>query len=203
MDFSHADRAHETSTEALLERWNELPSLGDSPFDSAWRNNTLPPCTTLEPQAVHPDQLHSTLWSPSLASDTNSAASGASSRTSASSNISLNDATAPFTTEYRPRGPTGKRKGATRRITPKSKKHAHELSRNRTAATKYRTRQKSYVDGLQQKCKDAEMKRQLKMSMVQSLRDELFGLRRELLKHTHCGDANVRNYGWNVASSLS
>jgi len=203
MDYILSHRANDTHTEGFLGRWNGSPSLDDSVFDSPWKQNVLLPYTTIEPQAVHPEQLHSTQWSPSLASGTASPASATMSRTNSSSrNVSLNNSAAPTTSEYRPRGPTGKRKGSTRRITPKSKKHAHELSRNRTAATKYRNRQKNYVDGLQQKCRDAELKREAKMSMVQSLRDELFGLRRELLRHTSCGDSKVREYGWRVSSAF-
>jgi hypothetical protein len=40
------------------------------------------------------------------------------------------------------------------------------------------------------------------MSILQSLRDELFGLRQELLRHTNCGDSKVRDLGFNIETSL-
>ena len=198
-----------SSTKALSSRWGELPILDSSPFpdlDSPWKSShnpfsPFPP--KFEPQVIQPTQLQSTQWSSSSpASDTNSAASPTTSRTSTASSLSLNGTAGSTINEYRPRGSTGKRKNSIRRITPKSKKHAHELSRNRAAATKYRNRQKNHVDELQQKCKDVEMQREMKLSTVQSLRDELFGLRRELLRHTNCGDSHIREYGWNIGSSL-
>jgi hypothetical protein len=199
----------ETSTLGLSGRWNRLLTLEVAPtqdLDSPWKSGHNPFrhfSPTFETQAIQPTQLHGSLWrSYSLGSERAPSASTSTSRTSASSSMDSTDGAAPPKSEYRPRGPTGKRKGATRRITPRSEKHAHELLRNRTAATKYRNRQKVYVDGLQQKCKDAEMKRQLTMSMVQSLRDELFGMRRELLRHTNCGDLKARDLSFGIETSL-
>lgn len=205
MEFSRLGNLHDLSLPVLFGKWNGLPTLEGSPFpdlDSPWKNghNPFSPLpSTFEPQAIRPTQLHAAQWSPTT-SNTTSPTSATTSRTSA--NESWQDSIDPTTNEYRPRGPTGKRKASVRRITPKSKKHAHELSRNRTAATKYRNRQKTYVDGLQEKCKDAEMQMQVKLSMVQSLRDELFELRRELLRHSSCGDSKVKDYSWGFDSAL-
>lgn len=205
MEFSGIGDLGGTGAPGLSGRWSGLPTseaLTFQDLDSPWKSGHgayRPSPSTLETQAIRPTQLHNNVWGPfSSGSMRNSSSLTLISRTSSSNSTDWTDSAAPPINEYRPRGPTGKRKGAVRRITPKSKKHAYELSRNRTAATKYRDRQKLYVDGLQEKCKQAETKRQLTISMVQSLRHELLELRREILKHTHCGDSKVREYGYNV-----
>jgi hypothetical protein len=190
MDFLATEKSYGSSTEApFFAQWNGLPTLEDSPFKNPdpWRHNRLPPFATLNPQAVHPEQLHiTTQWSPSLSSSLSTTPSSTSASTSSSTSPN-NTAKETNTNTYRPRAPTAKRNGINRSIKPRSKKHAHELSRNRTAATKYRNRRKSFVDDLQVRCADAEKTRERTMELVKALREEVLVLRREVLRHAGCG----------------
>ena len=190
MEFVPTEKPYESSLEApLFAQWNGLPAFEDSHFKTPdpWRHNPLPPLPTLNPQAVHPKQLHiTTQWSRSLSSSLSPTSSSTSPSTS-SSTLPNNAAEETSMTTYRPRAPTGKRNGVNRRIKPRSKKHAHELSRNRTAATKYRNRRKSFVDDLQERCADAERTRERTMELVKTLKEEVLTLRREILRHAGCG----------------
>jgi len=96
--------------------------------------------------------------------------------------------------EYKPRQRTGKRKSSTRRIPPKSARHAQQLERNRVAATKCRDRHKNYVESLQQRCRDEETRREIQRSLALRLHEEVRYLRNELLKYHNCDCNNTKEF---------
>lgn len=98
-----------------------------------------------------------------------------------------------FNDTYRPRNtPVRRRKATTSRITPRSNKHARELELNRKAATKCRNRQKSFVENLQQKCRNEEAKMHEQSALVHALHDEVVILRNEVMRQSFCGCQSLR-----------
>jgi flagellum-specific peptidoglycan hydrolase FlgJ len=89
---------------------------------------------------------------------------------------------------YRPRNnPARRRKSTTSRVTPRSEKHARELKLNRKAATKYRNRQRAFVENLQKRCRREEEKMHVQTSLVHVLHDEVVALREEAMRQSFRG----------------
>ena len=88
--------------------------------------------------------------------------------------------------EYKPQQARLARTHIPRRIAPRSFQHAHQLGRNRIAATAYRNRKKEEVDMLQQKAREAVKKKKARTLEIRTLSNEEMVLRKELLKHCNC-----------------
>jgi hypothetical protein len=89
---------------------------------------------------------------------------------------------------YRPRNTSARRcKSTTSRVTPRSEKHARELKVNLKAATKYRNRQRSFVENLQKRCRREEEKMHVQTSLVHALHDEVVALRGEVMRQSFRG----------------
>lgn len=81
--------------------------------------------------------------------------------------------------DYTPQG-SRKKPGSGQRIQPRSAQHARELERNRSAAEKYRSRQKRHIGNLVQRARQEEELLAMHRSMVTSLEKELRQIRNEL-----------------------
>jgi hypothetical protein len=96
-------------------------------------------------------------------------------------------ATRPSDGSYRPRKATSRRKKRNPgRIEPRSDDHARKLELNRTAAARCRNRQKTFVQQLQQRCKQEEEKLRVQNSTVSALRNEVLALRLEVIRQSVC-----------------
>ncbi|KZF26637.1 hypothetical protein L228DRAFT_235684 [Xylona heveae TC161] len=82
-------------------------------------------------------------------------------------------------------------------------KRSRFLERNRLAASKCRQKKKEWTSNLETRARDLQNEKNQLALMCGSLREEVLYLKGELLKHSSCGCASIRDYLNREVSNLS
>lgn len=92
-------------------------------------------------------------------------------------------------------------------LSPEEEKRSKFLERNRIAASKCRQKKKEWTSNLEARARELQNSKNRLAIMVTSLKDEVLWLKGEMLKHTGCGCAQIREYltqqADNITSSAS
>ena len=107
----------------------------------------------------------------------------------------------------RPRKSAGRSKAASQSqlepMNPGDEKRSKFLERNRIAASKCRQKKKEWTSNLEDKARDLQASKNQLAVMATSLKDEVMWLKGEMLKHTGCGCAQIREYLSSAAESIT
>ncbi|MCJ1474852.1 hypothetical protein MMC13_003512 [Lambiella insularis] len=86
---------------------------------------------------------------------------------------------------------------------PEDEKRSKFLERNRVAASKCRQKKKEWTSNLEARARELQNSKNRLAIMVTSLKDEVLWLKGEMLKHTECGCAQIRDYLAQQADSIT
>ena len=82
-------------------------------------------------------------------------------------------------------------------------KRSKFLERNRVAASKCRQKKKEWTSNLENKARELQASKNQLAVIVTSLKDEVMWLKGEMLKHTGCGCAQIREYLSTAAENIT
>lgn len=80
------------------------------------------------------------------------------------------------------------------RLCRMNRKSESSLERNRQAAKRYRKKKNKYTDQMEKHFQDAKLRKEILEAEVSQMKGEILFLKDILLRHSQCGDDNIKSY---------